>query len=144
MRPIEYRRDTYENGYLADNHYIYDWDKHVINANVKFGDRPRKELEIPLDKGIYDIPAMLPYLRSLDYTSREKGSTQIVKVAIDDDVFSIRIRFLGPEVVKVRKKGAMDSYRIAISMVAGAIFEEGKELTIWISANEKNSYSDQF
>lgn len=135
--PMEYRRDTYENGYLADNHYVYDWPWKVIHANVKFGDKPRKELDIPLEKGVYDLPAMLPYLRSIDYASQAKGGTQVVKVAIDDEVFSIRIRFLGPEVVKVRKKGGMDSYKIAISLVAGAIFDEGKELSVWMSADEK-------
>lgn len=136
-RPLEFRRDTYENGYEADNRFIYDWPSGVIHANVKRGDRPRVQKDLPLSEGVYDLMAVVPLLRSKDYEKMAPGDFFYVKIAIDEAVYDIRIRYLGKESVKVKKIGTMPSYSIACALLAGDIFDEGKELGVWLSEDER-------
>lgn len=136
-RPMEYRRDTDENGYLADNHYIYDWNAKVINANVKFGDNPRQDIKLPLSEGVYDITSVIQYVRSIDFTTFVPGEKRYIKVAIDDEVYDIRLKYVRAENFRVRKMGELPAFRMSFTLVAGELFDEGKELSLWLSADDK-------
>ena len=105
IRPLEALRDTYENGYTAANHFVYDWEAGIIRADVAYNGQAPEHKELPVKGLSYDIISLIYYLRGLDWEKADAGSPVLVPFAIDDNVFEVKVTYLGPEVFKVRKQG---------------------------------------
>ena len=136
LRPLRFTRDTFEGGYTAVNDYAYDWDQNVIHANVNFENRGEQTLDIPLHDCVYDLPAMIYYLRAADFSKMVPGQVYPLSFAIDDAVFDIRLTYKGIETLKVRKWGKTRVRRFSCSVVSGAMFEGNQELQFWLSADD--------
>lgn len=133
LRPLKFTRDTYEGGYTATNHYIYDWDANVIHADVNFSTRGDEHYEIPLHPCAYDLPALIFYLRSMDLSRMRAGDKYHLSFAIDDSVFDIILTYHGRQKLNVRRKGRMNSLLFTCTVVSGAMFEGDQELKFWFS-----------
>lgn len=137
IRPYKFSRDTQEGNYTATNLYLYDWEAGKIHADVEFDGKDPKTLEIPLRDGVYDLPSLIYYVRSLDYSKFRKGQVMTLTFAIDDDVYDVRLTYYGSERIKVRKMGQVQAHRFSCSVVSGAMFEGNQELQFWMS-DDKN------
>lgn len=138
LRPLKFSRDTYEGGYTATNLYHYDWDQHVIHADINFGNRGRQILDIPLHKGVSDLPALIYILRAVDYSRLRKGEVYPLAFAIDDSVFDVHLTYKGKETIKVRKIGKTRVHHFSCSVVQGAMFEGDKELEFWLADDDSH------
>ena len=137
-RPLEAIRDTYENGYTAANHFIYDWPRNVIRADVSYRGGPAEHKEIPMKGMSYDIVSLIYYLRKLDWNKADVGKPVIVPFAIDDTVFEVKVTCWGPEVFKVRRLGKYNALRFSCTVVAGALFAGDQEIQVWFSNDENH------
>ena len=135
LRPISYTRDTYEGGYTATNLFTYDWSAKEIKADVKYGDKERQFLSIPLKEKVYDLPALIYQVRTLDFANMKPGQKTTFRFAIDDDIYSVNITFKGKGQLKARRLGNMETYRVACSLVSGAVFEGNEDLLVWFTAD---------
>lgn len=133
LRPLKFTRDTYEGGYTATNLYLYDWPAGVIHANVNFEGKGPQVLDIPLHEGVFDLPSLIYYFRTLDMDSFSRGDRFPFTFAIDDDVYDIVLTYYGKERLNVRKKGKMDAVHFSCSVVTGAMFEGNQEVQMWFS-----------
>lgn len=133
LRPLEAIRDTYENGYSATNHYIYDWEAGFIRADVSFyGDAP-KHYDLPVQGMSNDIVSLIYSLRAVDWTSCREGEPVEVPFAIDDSIFQVKVTYQGREDFKVRRIGWCRALRFSCSVVAGALFAGDQQLQVWFS-----------
>lgn len=133
IRPLEAVRDTYENGYTAANHFVYDWEAGIIRADVAYNGQAPERKEMPVKGLSNDLVSLIYYLRGLDWEKADAGSPVRVPFAIDDKVYEVKVTYLGPEVLKVRKQGKFRALRFSCTVVAGALFEGDKELQAWFS-----------
>ena len=136
FRPMEAIRDTYESGYTATNHFIYDWEAGFIRAEVSYRGAPPEYMEIPLESFSYDIVTIVYYLRNLDWAKAETDQVCEAPFAIDDDVFNIYVTYRGKEKLKVRKMGYYRAMRLSCTLVAGVLFEGDQELQVWLSDDD--------
>lgn len=136
FRPMEAIRDTYESGYTATNHFIYDWDAGFIRAEVSYRGAAPEYKEIPLENFAFDIVTLFYYLRNQDWTQAEDGQACYVPFAIDDEVFSVRITYQGKEKLKVRKMGVYRGIHLSCTVVAGVLFTGEQELQVWLSDDD--------
>lgn len=132
-RPLEACRDTYENGYSAINHYVYDWEAGVIRADVAYNGQPTERKNLPIEGMSYDIVSLIYYLRSLEWKESQVGVPVKVPFAVDDTVFQVQITYRGQETLKVRRKGRFKALRFSCTVVAGALFAGNQELQVWFS-----------
>ena len=136
MRPLHFTRNTLEGNYTATNDYLYDWDQRVIHADVNFSSRGDEHFEILLHDCVYDLPALIFYLRTIDVSRIKAGDKYNLSFAIDDGVFDIVLTYHGPEVLKVRKMGDRKALKFTCSVVSGAMFEGNQELSFWMSDDQ--------
>ena len=133
IRPLKFIRDTHEGNYDATNLYYYDWNKMIINADVKFGRRAAQTLQIPLKECVYDIGSILYYARCMDTSKLKVGGKYPLSFAIDDSVFDVMLTYRGKEEVKARKLGKVRCMRFSCTVVSGAMFTGEEEFVLWIS-----------
>ena len=133
LRPMRFTRNTLEGKYTATNEYVYDWPAQVIHADVNFYNRGVEHYEIPLHDCVYDLPALIFYLRTMDLSRMNPGDRYHLSFAIDEAVFDIVLTYHGPEALKMRKGGYRSALLFSCSVVSGAMFEGDKELKFWIS-----------
>ncbi len=133
LRPIRFTRNTLEGKYTATNDYTYDWPAKVIHADVNFYNRGVEHYEIPLHECVYDLPALIFYLRTMDLSRMKLGDRYPLSFAIDEAVFDIVLTYHGPEALKVRKMGYRNALLFTCSVVSGAMFEGDTELKVWFS-----------
>ena len=136
FRPMEFIRDTYEGGYTATNHYIYDWKAGVIHSEVCYNKKEPEKLEIPLQGMSYDLVTLVYYLRSIDWVQTPVDEPRIVPFAIDDTIFQVKVTYRGQERITVRRKGKYDALRFSCTVVAGALFPGDQELQVWFSDDD--------
>lgn len=134
--PLKYSRATQEGNYFANNLYIYDWEARIINATVSFGDRPEKTVEVPLHDCVWDLPALMFYLRNLDCRQLELGGQYSLSFAIDDEIYDIVVTYNGPTTLRAKKLGQFKVQAFSCSVVSGEMFEGNQQLQVWFSDDE--------
>lgn len=137
-RPLEAIRDTYEGGYTAKNHYIYDWPNQVIRADVALDGKPSEHKEIPVKGLSYDIVSLVYHIRSVDWKQMEMGQSVQMPFAIDNDVYDIKLTYGGQEIRNVRRLGNFPSLLVSCTVVAGEMFSGDQELQVWLSDNDRH------
>lgn len=135
LRPLKFTRNTLEGKYTATNEYHYDWDRKVIHADVNFNGRGDEHYEIPLHGCVYDLPALIYYLRTMDISRLHKGGKYHLSFAIDDAVFDVVLTYHGQEKFNLSKAETRDAHLFTCSVVKGAMFEGNQELKFWFSAD---------
>ena len=138
FRPMEAIRDTYESGYTATNHFIYDWEAGFIRAEVSYRGGAPEYKEIPLKNFAFDMVTIVYYLRNLDWGQARAGQICQVPFAIDDAVFNVNVTCKGKENLKVRRMGWFRAMHLSCSVVAGVLFEGDQELQVWLSDDDNH------
>lgn len=135
LRPMKFTRNTLEGKYTATNDYSYDWDKKVIHADVNFNGRGEEHYEIPLHGCVYDLPALIFYLRTMDLSRMKEGEKYHLSFAIDEAVFDIVLTYHGKDSVTLSRQNVREGLLFTCSVVKGAMFEGNQELKFWFSAD---------
>jgi hypothetical protein len=133
LRPRKFIRETLEGKYAAYNLYHYDWANKTIHAEVNMNKPASTMMEIPLDRELYDLPALIYHLRTMDHASLAAGQKIPLTFAIDDDVYDVIMTYHGQQRLKIRKLGYMQTRKFSCTVVNGALFEGNKELLFWFS-----------
>lgn len=133
LRPLRFTRNTLEGKYTATNDYTYDWEAMKIHADVNFYGRGDEHYEIPLHPCVYDLPALIFYLRAMDLSRMKVGGKYHLSFAIDEAVFDVVLTYHGAEPLKVRNMGYRNALLFTCSVVSGAMFEGNQELKFWFS-----------
>lgn len=136
LRPLMYYRNTKQGDYRAFNHYTYDWNNKVINADINFEGRGRQVLDIPIHDSVCDITSILYIIRAMDFDSFEVGQKIPISFAIDDTIFDILLTYHGKGIVKVKRVGKIKVTNFTCSVVSGALFDGNTEMTILFSDDQ--------
>jgi len=83
-----------------------------------------------------DMLSALYYVRCLDFTNMKVGSQYDITMFLDEEVWVLRIKYLGKEVVKV-KAGKFNCLKFRPLIQEGRVFKEEEDLTLWLT-DDKN------
>jgi hypothetical protein len=79
-----------------------------------------------------DVLSMIYYSRNIDFSKYNPGDKIPFSMFIDDQVYSLYIRYLGKEVVKTRY-GKFKAIKFKPLLIEGTIFKGGEEMTVWVT-----------
>lgn len=138
LRPLKFTRDTHEGKYIARNTYIYDWDaaEPYIAADVYTSSTGQKNLQLPLTRCTFDLPALFFFARNIDMDKVEAGRRYPMTFAIDDEIFNVHFIFYGRETVNVKGLGKVNAIKFSARLIAGEVFNGDTDVMIWISDDE--------
>lgn len=122
--PWMFVRDVNEGGYKINQNYTFAQHQNkVINEEGK-------EFEAP--EGIQDMLSSFYYARTIDFSKAKKGEVFTIWSFVDDEIWPLKIRFAGKEVVEVEG----DDYRALKFhpvIQTGRLFKNEDDVSVWIS-----------
>lgn len=138
LRPLKFTRDTYEGGYEARNTYLYEWDaaEPYIAADVYTSNLGQKSMQLPLTPCTYDLPALFFFARNMDMDNVVPGKRYPMTFAIDEEVYNVYFILYGPETIKVKGLGTVETIRFAAKLLEGEVFKGEEDMTIWVTADD--------
>ena len=138
LRPLKFTRDTHEGGYEARNTYLYEWDaaEPYIAADVYTSNLGQKSMQLPLTPCTYDLPALFFFARNMDMDNVVPGKRYPMTFAIDEEVYNVYFILYGPETIKVKGLGTVETIRFAAKLLEGEVFKGEEDMTIWVTADD--------
>ena len=136
--PLEATRDTYQNGYTANNHFWFDWKAGVVHAQTSYNGQEPQTKDVPLKGKPYDVISLIYYFRNLEWSACASGESSIVPCIVDDEIIDLQVTYRGPERIKVRKLGRFSANRFSCTVVAGQLFAGDQEVQVWVSADDNH------
>ncbi|MDP3437391.1 MAG: DUF3108 domain-containing protein [Bacteroidales bacterium] len=135
-RPFYFHRDISEGRYRMKNWYTFNPD-YSINAKVKRLDQPTKDTLLKGRECTFDLVSLFYFSRNMDFSKILPGVEQPISFAIDDEIFDLYYRYIGPEIKRVPGMGQFRTLKFAARVVVGEVFSGKEELVIWVS-DDKN------
>jgi hypothetical protein len=126
--PWMFKRDVNEGGYKIKQTYKFAQTKNEVNNGEG------KSFETP--NGVQDMLSAFYYARAIDYSKAKKGEIFTIWSFVDDEIWPLKIRYLGKDVIKV----SGDKYKamkFCPVIQEGRLFENEQDVTVWIS-DDKN------
>lgn len=129
--PIEFIRDIDEGGYVTKRHIYFD-QENLKAKDVLFD----KDSLFHMNSKMLDIFSSLYYARSLDAKNLRKGQEIPMNIFLDHEDFNFKLKYLGKETIKVKKKGRIKCLKFRPMVQKGRVFNEEESATIWISDDD--------
>ena len=136
VEPRKFYRDTREGDYHAINNYVYDRKAGVIHANLEYWDKDKSSVDIPYGDCTYDVTALFYFARRMNFDNMKAGTVHKISIAIDKDVFQVRLTYRGKENKFVKGIGTIATHKVGISLNKGDVFEGNEDAIIWFSADD--------
>jgi Protein of unknown function (DUF3108) len=81
---------------------------------------------------IQDVLSSIYYARNIDFNKYKTGDKIPFNMFLDDEVYSLYIRYMGKEIIKTRY-GKFRAIKFKPMLIKGTIFEGGEKMTVWVS-----------
>ncbi|MBI9038376.1 MAG: DUF3108 domain-containing protein [Bacteroidales bacterium] len=137
LKPLEFFRNTNENGYRVYNKYVFD---HSLNKIFSFTENSNKDFlqdTLDLPACTFDVLTAIYYTRNIDFSKYKFGDKIPVSMIIDNEIFNLFIRYINKEVVENIDGKLYNCIKFKAMLVEGTIFSKGEDLTVWVT-DDKN------
>lgn len=128
LMPIKFLRDVNEGGFKFQNNVTFNHERNQAIST----------------KGVYNIPncvqdvlSTVYYARNIDYNKYKAGDKIPFNMFLDDQVYSLYIRYVGKETIKT-KYGVFKAIKIAPLLIDGTMFKGGEKMMVWVSDDENH------
>jgi len=122
--PWAFKRDVNEGGYKIKQNYKFAQTKNKVNNGEG------KSFETP--NGIQDMLSAFYYARAIDYSNAKIGEVYTIWSFVDDEVWPLRIRYLGKDKIKVSGE-KYNALKFCPVVQEGRLFENEDDVAVWIS-----------
>ncbi|MFN5323827.1 MAG: DUF3108 domain-containing protein [Bacteroidota bacterium] len=112
-----------EGGYVKNQDVSFDHHNRTAKSNTA---------TIPVPENVQDLVSAFYYARNLDFTNAKPGQSFPFKAYLDDEVFSMTIKYLGKETLKT-KLGTFNCIKFRPMLLQGRVFKEEEDMTVWVS-----------
>ncbi len=128
IMPWYFKRRVDEGGYKINQDYEFLHHRKLVdNGNGK-------KYIVPM--GIQDMVSSFYYARTLEFSSMKVGDVSEFKCFMDEEIFPLKIRYVGKETVKLRG-GKIECLKFQPVVQTGRYFKSEEDVTFWIT-NDKN------
>lgn len=135
MLPVYAFRQINEGNYkLQEDLYLNRNAKGQVKV-IKDKGKEKEEKFYNAQEGIHDIVSGFYYFRNIDYTSKTVGSTVAVKVFFEDELYDLKVKYLGKEELKTTL-GTIESYKLAPIVPDNDLFDGQESIVFWLSADQ--------
>ena len=131
-RPFYFHRDIHEGKYRMKNFFHFQPD-YSIKARVERKTDPIIDTLLPGRECTFDLVSLFYFSRNIDFTNIPAGVEQPISFAIDNEIFELYYRLIGPEIKRIPGMGQFRTLKFAARVVAGEVFSGKEELTIWVT-----------
>lgn len=122
--PWIFVRRVNEGGYIIHQDYkFYQHQGRVDNGEGKV-------FEVPV--GVQDMLSAFYYARTMDFSNAEPGQIFVVETFVDDELWPLKMKFMGREIVKVNgvKYKCLKFHPV---VQQGRIFSREEDLNVWVT-----------
>lgn len=86
---------------------------------------------------MHDILSILYYLRNVEVASLREGDEVPIEFFFDRETYPLKVRYKGTESdTKVKGMGRYKTYKFSPELIAGEVFNEGDEMSVFVSQDE--------
>ena len=125
--PWYFVRRVDEGGYKINQDYTFIQDKEKVSTGDK------KEFKTSL--GIQDMISSFYYARTLNFKKMKKNDTFEFNCFMDEEVFLLKVKFVGDEVIHIRK-GKFNCHKFVPVIQTGRLFKNESDVNFWITNDE--------
>ena len=122
--PWMFVRDINEGGYKKKQKYQFSQTKKMVETHKG------EVYETP--EGIQDMLSSFFYARTLDYSKAKKGEVFTIWTFVDEEVWPLKIRYMGEDKVKVGKT-YYNALKFHPVTQKGRIFDKEEDVSFWVS-----------
>jgi hypothetical protein len=122
--PHRFIRNCDEGGYKIFQDYTFYQDQRAYKNH-------RNETFVT-PEFVQDMMSSYFYARTLDYSSLKKGDIITVMTLVDDEIYPLRMKYLGKETIKI-DMGKFNCLRFAPVVQKGRVFKKEEDLSVWIT-----------
>lgn len=122
--PWVFSRDVSEGGYEFKQDYLYHQHKRKVTT--------QREQTHDVPPSVQDMLSAFYYARTIDYSHAKVGDVFIIDTFLDDELFPLRMRYLGKETIKLRN-GKYRCLKFQPVVQEGRIFKGNDDLNVWVT-----------
>ncbi len=126
IMPWVFIRRIEEGGYIKNQDVTFNHFKKTATSN---------KLTIPVPDYVQDLVSAFYYARTLDFKNAYPGKVFSINAYLDDEVFSMNIKFIGRERIKTQL-GTFNCIKFRPMLLEGRVFKEEEDMTVWITDDE--------
>ncbi|MEL6971200.1 MAG: DUF3108 domain-containing protein [Bacteroidota bacterium] len=130
-------RDIQEGNYERYDRITYDQGANRVTS-VKGRSRDDATPEsFNLDGCMHDILSIMYYLRNVEVDNLRQGDEVPISIFFDRETYPLKVKYLGTEDrTKVKGMGRYKTHKFSPQLIAGEVFKEGDEMTVYVSQDE--------
>jgi hypothetical protein len=126
VMPWYFKRDVDEGGYKINQYYTFKQDHYQVNNGTK---------DFKVKIATQDMISSFYKARTLNMEGMEKGKTFSFPVFMDDETFTLKIKYVGDETIKIRK-GKFKCHKFVPVVQKGRYFKSEDDVQFWITADK--------
>jgi hypothetical protein len=128
MFPWLFVRRVNEGGYEIKQDYTF------MQHKSKVDNGEGKTFDVPMN--VQDMISAFYYARTINFDNAKKGDVFTVNCFLDDQMYPLKIKFLGKETISIRE-GKYRCLKFVPVVQTGRIFKTEDDLNVWIT-DDKN------
>ena len=138
LRSEYFQCDIREGDYTFESRFDYAWADSVVRTRWRSRQNPFAEKEMPLTPESMDAISLFFNMRTARADDFDKDRPEYLRMVLQDTIRSIRYRFLGREVKKIRNMGKFRTLKFdcQLGTSEGYSFTDGTVFFIWISDDD--------
>ena len=125
--PWVFVRRVNEGGYKLEQDYTF------FQHMKKMDNGKGKKMAVP--SYVQDMISSFFYARAQDYSNIKVGDEIEIKTMVDEELFNLKVKFMGKETIKLRK-GKFRCMKFQPIVMEGRVFESSEDLQVWITDDE--------
>jgi hypothetical protein len=123
LQPLKFIRNVYEGGYKKYENVSFNQQTNTaITSDGVF--------KVP--NCVQDVLSSIYYARNIDFEKYQPGDKIPFNMFLDNETYSLYIRYLGKEEVKT-KYGKFRAIKFRPLLIKGTIFSGGENMTVYVS-----------
>jgi len=132
LKPLYFKRSTYEGSYWVKNQFFFDYNTNNVNCVLSNKDRKANTSISSLDD-LRDVLSAVYYCRSIDFSAYEIGDKIPIQLLIEGDAYPVFIRLLGYETLVLKNGKTYNTIKFSVKLVEGTIFNGGEKLIVYVT-----------
>ena len=128
MQPLKFIRRVNEGGYIINQDYVFLPEENKVKTETE------NVYEIP--EGTQDMLSAFYYARTFNFDTAKPGDVYTILSFVDEEVYPLKIKFLGRENKKVNGK-TYKCIKFCPVVQKGRIFKHEEDMLVWVT-DDKN------
>lgn len=141
FRPLRYVKAAHEGGKYSLDDIRYTYAGSVVKGDVskrreKKGKITSSKAQLMASDAAYDMLSVFYYLRTIDYSSLDKGKTVKTSIFSGSKKETVSIKSLGVEEVKLKDGTKRNGYHIRFNFTSDNGKKSSDDIDAWLSYDE--------